>query len=156
MKAYLSQSITKHTSYDSGIYRPPSHCNSKVFSNDLTSLLESHNQIFSYSLIIGDYNIQVNDSENVFNKCLQALINDFAQEQHVTEPMHIKGNILDLVIISKSADNNDKITTHDYSTSDHYLVIADIASAHISHQPAQRRDYRAIKVINRADFAVIC
>ena len=66
--------------------------------------------------------------------------------------MHIKDNNLVLVITLKFADNNVKITTHDYSTFDHYLVIADIASAHVSHQPAQWRVYCAIKAINRAHF----
>ena len=83
---------------------------------------------------------------------MQALINDLALEQQVTEPTHIKGNILDLVITSKFANNNVKITNDDYSTSDHYLVIADIASANVNHQPALWRDYHAIKAINRADF----
>ena len=49
------------------IYRVPSHCISEAFSNDLTNLLESHNQIFSYSLFIGDFDIHIKDNENIFN-----------------------------------------------------------------------------------------
>ena len=83
---------------------------------------------------------------------MQALTNDFALVQHVTEPMHIKGNFFDLVSTLKSADDNVKITNHDYGTSDHYRVIFYIASSHVDHRLAQLRDYRAIKAINRADF----
>ena len=86
------------------INRPLYNGNTET-SFDITDLLQSHIETSTYSILNSDFNIRVNDNSNSYTKCLHAILNDFALVQQVTEPTHIKGNILDLVIMSNVTDH---------------------------------------------------
>ena len=73
------------------LYRPP---NSKNFTDTLTEILYRFYDLNNV-LIIGDFNTDPH-STSFLN-----ILNDLNLTQHISEPTHSKGNILDLIISTK-------------------------------------------------------
>ena len=67
-----------------------------MFLDDLTDLLKEKISKLSNTIIMGDFNINTEDISNadtvIFNDTMQEL----GLNQHVTNPTHLKGNILEL------------------------------------------------------------
>ena len=94
---------TKHHSFTLlGVYHPPrsqqnGYTNQQFvdhFSTILVPILATSNNI----LVLGDFNIHVNDINDPDNILLQNWLTAFGLENHVTFPTHSDGNTLDLVI----------------------------------------------------------
>lgn len=87
------------------VYRPPYNENHRVsmgmfineFSNYMDSIILSKEQL----LILGDFNIHLDDSTNADTKIFIDLLESLGLEQHVKGPTHIHGHTLDLVITRK-------------------------------------------------------
>ena len=80
------------------IYRPGSSAVTDVFFNELTSILETLFVFKCQILISGDLNIHVEKTDDVAAVKLATLLASFDCVQHVSQPTHAAGGILDLVI----------------------------------------------------------
>jgi len=97
------------------IYRPPKYCAS--FLDDFTELLSIVCIDFDGLIIVGDFNIHVDNPEDRGAKELFCVIDNFGLTQHVKGPTHNRGHTLDL-IVSKGL-NISKVVVTDVALSDH-------------------------------------
>ena len=97
------------------IYRPPKY--DARFFDEFAKLLSIVCMDFDCVVLVGDFNIHV---DNLTDGCAKELLNildNFGLSQHVTEPTHNRGHILDL-IISKGL-NISEVVVNDVALSDH-------------------------------------
>lgn len=83
-----------------GIYRPPSLATDNQFVSDIFLLLEEIVPMSSNLMVMGDFNLHIQDDSNTieeFNNSLDAL----GLVQHVSFPTHVHGQSLDLVITGR-------------------------------------------------------
>ena len=109
------------------IYRPPGPA--ALFLKDFSDFLSSIIKLESV-LILGDFNLHIDDSSSCSGKELLSLTEAFNFEQHVSEPTHQKGHILDLVFTLGLDILN--VSIQDAHLSDHCLVLFDL---HFSPEP---------------------
>ena len=97
-----------------------------MFISDITELLVSKLPQNQNSIILGNFNIHMEDLTNadavIFNGTLRVL----GLEQHISGPMHVKGNTLDLIFTQLSNSFNIINTTFHGYISDHCMVSVDI------------------------------
>ena len=80
------------------IYRPGSQAVTQSFFNDLSDLLERLATYSSPLIIIGDFNIHVDDACNEDATKLHDILSTYDLQQHVKSPTHRQGHTLDLFI----------------------------------------------------------
>jgi len=97
------------------IYRPPKY--SAHFVDDFFKLLSVVCIDFDCVVIVGDFNIHIDNPKDGSAKELFYILDNFELSQYVTEPTHNKGHILDL-IISKGLNISEVVVT-DVAFSDH-------------------------------------
>ena len=132
------------------IYRPPSSKPSQ-FIDEFASLLEVLVPAPGLLLIVGDFNIHVDDTLSSLSQSFTSLIGSFDLRQHVSEASPVGGHVLDLVL-SRAADNFlSKCYVSDL-ISDHYAVHW-YAKAHHLMRPVKAVQFRKLKSI---DFASFC
>lgn len=100
------------------IYRPPKYCAN--FFDDFTELLSVICVDFDCVVIVGDFNIHVDNQQDRGANELCQVLDNYGMSQHVTEPTHNRGHTLDL-IISKGL-NISKVLVMDVALSDHSCV----------------------------------
>ena len=121
---YLSiRSNTKHVRIFV-IYRPPErtdHPSFSVFMTEFRLLLESSIDISEELVIVGDFNIHVENPSNHKGTTFNQLLEDMGWIQLVKGRTHKAGHTLDLVIVRSG---NSFVTEVEVSTlvSDHHLV----------------------------------
>ena len=117
--------------YLAGVYHPPSSSKDQVsdsifidkFLDWAQYLIGNHSNI----IILGDFNIHVNDFTNadaiIFNDAMSSL----GLKQHVSSATHKTGNTLDLVFTEETADcvNIEKCQTYDF-LSDHRWIVCEL------------------------------
>ena len=109
-----------------GIYHPPpkNMITNGMFIDDITNHLTSLLPTTTNNIILGDFNMHINDMNSndaiIFKDTLMAL----SLTQHVTTSTHAKGNILDLILTEEAASI--KLTSCQVGPflSDHKLVSA--------------------------------
>ena len=112
------------------IYVPPESSFSYVSS--LVHFLTDLSSSFSKIIIVGDFNFPDIDwstlmGTSISSNCFCNFVFDCNLSQHVLEPTHVKGNVLDLVLTSASVVVN-HLTVHPLSVasfSDHFVVSFD-------------------------------
>ena len=97
-----------------------------MFVNDITELLVNRLSQYQNNIILGDFNIHIEDLTNayaiIFNDTMRAL----GLEQHISGSTHVRGNTLDLIFTQLSNDFNiTNNTLHGY-ISDHCMVLVDV------------------------------
>ena len=113
-----------------GMYHPPPkgkyNTTNGMFIDDITELLTDKLPQYQNSILLGDFNLHIEDQTKidavVFNETMTAL----GLEQHILGPTHVRGNTLDLIYMQLS--NSFKVTnatSHGY-ISDHCMVLVDI------------------------------
>ena len=81
------------------IYRPPAvGLSPEIFLDDFSTLLEELIICSEELLIMGDFNLHIDDIENTQAVRFISLLDSFGLKQHVVSPTHRGGHILDLVI----------------------------------------------------------
>ena len=80
------------------VYRPGNQAVTAQFFNELTSVLEQLSVQRRPLLVCGDLNIHIDDNDDVYVTRLNELLQTFDLVQHVREPTHAAGHILDVVI----------------------------------------------------------
>ena len=81
-----------------GVYQPASQALSSMFYDELSAVFE---RLATYNfpvIICGDFNIHVDQVEDVNAVLMDQLLQSFGYVQHLSEPTHNAGHILDLVI----------------------------------------------------------
>ena len=131
--------------YCVSVYHPPGPA--AVFLKDFSDFLSSIIKLESV-LILGDFNLHVDDSASCSAKELLTLTEAFNFEQHVSEPTHQKGHILDLVFTLGLDISN--VSVQDVHLSDHCLVLFNL---HFSPEPKplEVRSQRCVISANTAD-----
>ena len=102
------------------LYRPPGPYTSflEEFSNFLSDLITRTDNI----LIIGDFNIHLNNVTNPLSKAFSSLIDTLGFTQFVHEKTHCDGNTLDLVLARGMTISNLEVLAYPPALSDHYLI----------------------------------
>ena len=112
-----------------------------MFIDDITELLTDKLPQYQNSMLLGDFNVHIEDQTNtdavVFNETMTAL----SLEQHILGPTHVRGNTLDLIYTQLS--NSFKVTnatSHGY-ISHHCMVSVDINIMKQKH-PIETKEIR--------------
>ena len=109
------------------IYRPPYSDDHKVttgtFFAEFADYVESIVLCSEVLVILGDFNIHLDDSGDCDSIKLLDLIESFGLKQHVVEPTHILGHTLDLVITRQSDEIIKVLPRVDRFISDHGAVL---------------------------------
>ena len=88
------------------IYSPPSSskCGKPVgqFLEDFRTYLDNHSTTSGKLLLVGDFNLHVEDGQNRDSQGFLDLLSGMGLQQHVNEPTHLHGHLLDLVMTRSS------------------------------------------------------
>ena len=151
------------------IYMPPESSLSYVSS--VVYFLTKLSSSFSKCIFVGDFNFPDIDWSALTGSSSQSIcfcnfVFDCNLAQHVSEPTHVKGNMLDLVLTSPGVAVN-HVTVHPHSVvyfSDHYAICFDLnchaSTAHISIHgytfDFSNADYESMSTfLLESDFSVI-
>ena len=97
-----------------------------MFIDDITELLVNKLPQYQNNIILGDFNIHIEDLTNadaiIFNDTMRAL----GLKQHISGPTHVRGNTLDLIFTQLSNGFNITNSTLNGYISDHCMVSVDI------------------------------
>ncbi|XP_072044964.1 uncharacterized protein [Amphiura filiformis] len=118
------------------LYRPGSTSPSKLFFEEFSGLLESATLASGELVITGDFNIHMDDLDCQSMKLMSDILYSAGLKQHVTEPTHIRGHTLDLLITRDPQDSVSSVSVKRDLPSDHYAVMCDIL---LSRPPATKR-----------------
>lgn len=137
------------------IYRPPPSAKNKLtvtqFYTEFSSFLEEKVLSTGRLCIVGDFNFHVDNSENKDATKFVNLLESFDLIQHVNQPTHARGHVLDLIITRSSEQLIEDIVVKDMQISDHFWI-------HCSLQGQKPRSvkkeisFRKMKSINIQHF----
>ena len=126
------------------IYRLPysnkHKCTPKMFLDDFERLLEVLLDHPGILLIVGDFNIHMEDS-NHYTTTFLSLLESNNLAQFVTRPTHIKGGIIDLVILDKATSLKELCVDYSFVT-DHYPITF---SLNITMQDRGKTEKRTVR-----------
>ena len=111
------------------VYRPGSESITNEFFDEFSTLLETLSTFNSQLLVVGDFNVHIDNVDDIQGRRLLTLISDFDLHQSVREPTHVQGHILDLVITRSDCAVKD-IHVEPPSLSDHGLITFSIPFYH--------------------------
>ncbi|KAI5607668.1 hypothetical protein C0J50_6988, partial [Silurus asotus] len=124
------------------VYRPPGAYAEflQEFASFLTDLLLNFDKV----LLVGDFNIHVDDVNDALGLSFVDLLNSFGVKQNITGPTHRFNHTLDLVI-SHGADVTDiDILPQSDDITDHYLILFTLPVEQISRVAPRYRLGRTI------------
>ncbi len=129
------------------VYRPASQPITNKFFDDLTSLLEVTAMYKSKTVICGDFNVHIDDSNDSNALQLLDLLEAFGLTQHINGSTHMFGHTLDLVITAP-----DFVPLHTCADSpifsDHGLVTCFLPHSRPVSSCLQTKVIRKIKAID--------
>ncbi|XP_048012239.1 uncharacterized protein LOC125245610 [Megalobrama amblycephala] len=101
------------------VYHPGAKTNKQFckFVDEFEELLKEASTLYNCIVVAGDFNIDLGDNRSLKPIVFQIFTDRYSLKQHVDEPTHILGGILDLVFSRNVEDfnvevNNDKISDH--------------------------------------------
>ena len=107
------------------IYRPPPSPENKLtvsmFLSELSCLFERLTIATGELVVFGDFNFHVETDKPDVLKFL-SLLDSFCLKQHVSQPTHVHGHILDLIITRNSENIVRNVVVHDPGLSDHKAI----------------------------------
>ena len=137
------------------VYRPPPNNKNGLKSSDFfdeftsfaSAIAASHHDV----LIVGDINLHLDKKENKDACEFITILDSYELEQHVNEPTHTLGHILDVVISKKHSQLVESVSVSDQGISDHFVVKFNILDKKPS--PVEKTvSYRDIKSIDLDKF----
>ena len=138
------------------IYRPePSAKNNYKISDffiEFTELLSYHHAQNREFIVAGDFNFHVNKPGLANSKKFLEILETFELKQHIMEPTHVAGNILDLVITRNDSMLITDITVDDL-LSDHNAIIANLNLSK-PRPPQKRIKFRQTRNIVTENFKI--
>ena len=136
------------------IYRPPPSQSNNLkisqFKEEFPTLLESLVIQNEQLLIMGDFNIHVEDTNDSLASFLQNTLTTFGIKQHVGCATHNKSHTLDLVM-TRSEEHITEVHVTDPQLSDHYLVSFRLHTELVKYRK-KKVQYRKLKAINLDSF----
>ena len=102
-------------------YRPGSEVITQAFYTELAKLLGYMALFASPFIVTGDLNIRFDRPEDAATAKVNDLLTSYGAAQHIVQPTHVRGGILDVVITSAECLPGD-VTVDDPGLSDHSLV----------------------------------
>ena len=81
--------------------------------------MDSHVGTPGMLLVVGDFNIHVDDKANSDGLRLNDLLYSMNLQQHISAPTHERGHTLDLLITREAENLVSELTVHAPSLSDH-------------------------------------
>ena len=90
--------------------------------NDITELLVNKIPQYQNSIILGDFNIHIEDLNNEYTVIVNNTMRALGLEQHISGQTHVKGNSLDLIFTELSNGFDIINTTLHGFISDHCMV----------------------------------
>ena len=133
------------------VYRPP--CSSKAdFLSEFSLFLEDFASIASDFFILGDFNLHIDNPSDTYGSAFTTLLETFDLSQHISEPTHSSGHVLDLLITKSSSIVSDCVLT-DPGLSDHLAFLCKLPVS-ISARPSRTvKTIRKFSSINIKDFS---
>uniref|UniRef100_A0A3B1ISB8 Reverse transcriptase domain-containing protein n=1 Tax=Astyanax mexicanus TaxID=7994 RepID=A0A3B1ISB8_ASTMX len=126
------------------LYRPPKH--NKDFITELADFLTHLSSVSPNIILLGDFNIHVDNDNNPLTKDLLSCLDSFGLQQHTDFPTHIKGHILDLICCSGVKPFDCKADSLPFS--DHMFLSFGVNVALSKSNPSRNITFRKIKDIN--------
>ena len=126
------------------VYRPPKP--SSTFITELTSILADLCAITPNIILTGDFNIHIDDPNDIFSIDFISTLDSFDLTQYVTFPTHNKGHILDLICCSGVVPFN--LSGTQLPLSDHKLLTFNVNLPVSKFRPDRIMSFRNIKNIN--------
>lgn len=123
---------SKDPFYCAVVYRPPGP--NSLFLSEFSDFLSSTMRL-SRLLLVGDFNIHVDDDSDLFARGFINIMDSFHFTQHVSGPTYNKGHMLDLVFTLGL--NIDSICSEDIFISDHHCILFNM-SFHEPLSPVHR------------------
>ena len=120
------------------------------FFCDFSNILDSYSTLSDELVIAGDFNFHLDDPNNIHSRRLLELLKCHGMVQHVTEPTHKDGHLLDLIITREQTCVTDVVISD--MIADHNAVHWNI---NVLKPPCTRelRTYRKIKAIDPMAFS---
>ena len=122
-------SIKNKTIHILGIYQPPpkQYLTNAIFLDELMELLTTRLPNIENAIIWGDFIIHIEDTNDYNSKIFVDTLEALGLKQHITEPTHHKGNILDLIFTETTFQIKvSQLNMLDF-ISDHRLISATIS-----------------------------
>ncbi len=135
------------------IYRPPLTDGTKksTFIKEIGDLIEKTATLSGKLLLLGDFNVHVDNCRDRESAQLLALFEAFGLMQHVSGPTHFKGHTLDLVVSRATDDIVQSCTVGSY-VSDHKCIHINLKAAK-PHPVMKTISYRKTKAIDIEQFS---
>lgn len=132
------------------IYRPP-RLSIPLFMEEFISFLEETALEGPSLMLTGDFNLHWDNSCNAHTIQFKGILEAFGLIQHVKQPTHVKGHIIDLIITRSMDSWTITPPTIGDLISDHHSVVC---QASLPVQAKRKRDitYRNLKSIDLNDF----
>ena len=137
------------------VYRPPpsteNELTSRLFLQEFSTYLEAVPTVSQYLVMVGDFNVHVDDMEKRETQLLTEMLDTIGLQQHVQGPTHVKGHTLDLLISRKSQNIVLETTVLTGLPSDHHAIISKLDFARPG--PSKKRVvYRKLREIDVDQF----
>ena len=129
------------------IYRHPSTA-FDCFSNEFTDFLEKCFSKQTPFIILGDFNFHADDADNALANKFRLLLETFSLQQHVTEPTHIAGHVLDLIITPENCPVAISTSSVDDLISDHFVVTCRISEQQTAEHCKSLNNFFITKIDN--------
>ncbi len=137
------------------LYRPPpsqkNHLTTSAFIDDINKLMAELFLLKGRLLILGDFNIHMNNTDMADTQQFINVLDIFSMQQHVTVPTHKAGNTIDLLLTRSSDIGIHSIAVSDDLISDHFVVNFSLATTR-PPRPQKVVSFRNYKRLNIDDF----
>lgn len=151
--------LSSRTILLSVIYRPPpsqrNGLKNTVFFEEWSNYIEKHSVKSVESVIVGDLNFHLDKPDDFDAQRFLQCMEDHSLKQHVTEPTHIRGHILDVLITKDTSKMVSNVNVMDsgvrnsdgHRSVDHFTVSFD---TNLSKPGSQRKcvSFRKFKEVN--------
>ncbi|CAM4308004.1 unnamed protein product [Leuciscus chuanchicus] len=97
-------------------------------------------------IILGDFNIHVNDPPSYSVAEFNNLLDSLNFTQHVNVPTHSRGHTLDLLITNSTSISN--LSVHDLGVSDHKAISLELPTLSPISKPSRKISFRNLTNIN--------
>ncbi len=103
------------------VYRPPGHHTDfiKELADFLSELVLAADKV----LIVGDFNIHVDNEKDALGSAFIDILNSIGVRQHVSVPTHCRNHTLDLILSHGIDVNGVEILQQSDDIADHYLAL---------------------------------
>ncbi len=131
------------------VYRPPKP--NEAFMSEFADLLSMLCFKFKNILILGDFNIHIDQNDCMLTKDFLFLLDCFNLKQFISGPTHNKGHTLDLVIANDAIVS--QLSSVDIGLSDHFAIFFNLEISLSCTTSSHTVNFRKWKSINSSDFA---